>query len=134
MLNKKTTWYWNEGCQSAFEETKKAISDIRALKHYDAKPKTILTTDASYQGLGATLWQTEIDGRRPVALASRFLSNSEKNYATNELELLAIRWAIEHFKYYLLGREFEVETDHKALVPIFNKDKLEKQYSSRLIR
>ncbi len=134
LLKKKTTWDWTEGCQSAFEETKKAISDIRALKHYDTKANTILTTDASYQGLGATLWHTEIDGRRPVAFASRFLSNSEKNYATNELELLAIRWATEHFKYYLLGREFEVETDHKALIPIFNKDKLEKQYSSRLIR
>ena len=134
LLKKKTTWGWTDSCQQAFEETKKAISDIRALKHYDAKAKTILTTDASHQGLGATLWQTEIDGRHPVAFASRFLSKSEKNYAKNELQLLAIRWAIEHFKYYLLSREFEVETDHKALVPIFNKDKLEKQYSSRLIR
>ncbi len=63
LLKKKTTWDWNAGCQQAFEETKKAISDIRAQKHYDVKANTILTTGASYQGLGAKLWQTEIDDR-----------------------------------------------------------------------
>ncbi len=133
LLKKKMTYDWNEGCQLAFKEAKEAVSDIAALKHY-VKANTILTTDASDQGLGATLWQTEIDGHHPVAFASRFLFISEKNFGTNELELPAIRWAIEQFKCYLLGGEFEVKPDHKTSIHVFNNDKLERQHSSRLVR
>ncbi len=133
-MKKNTKWDWTEQHQHAFEGIKRNIAEIESLKHYDPKAETILTTDASTKGLGATLWQKVTDGRRPVAFASRYLSDSEKKYAPNELELLAIKWAIEHFKYQLMGRKFTVETDHKALLPIFNKNCIEKQYSSRLIR
>ncbi len=52
---------------------------------------------------------------------SRYLHQAEQNYATNELDLLAVKWATEHFKHYLLGRHFTVETDRKALVSVFNR-------------
>ncbi len=52
----------------------------------------------------------------------------------NELELLAVKWATEHFKHYLLGRHFTVETDHKALIAVFNRHRAHKEYSSRLTR
>ena len=61
-------------------------------------------------------------------------SCQEKKCAPNELELLAIKRAIEHLKYQPMGRKFTMETDHKALLPIFNKSCIEKQYSGRLIR
>ena len=94
------------------------------LKHYDAAQMANLSTDASTKGLGATLWQDEIIGkdnngepkmsRRPAAFASRFLSNSEKSYAPNELELLAVVWGSDYSQHYLLGRKFWLETDHTA--------------------
>ncbi len=72
-----------------FESLKRDIQTIVPLKHYDVSEETILTTDASTKGLGATLWQREKttnrkDGepkffRRPIVFASRFLNNSEKN-------------------------------------------------------
>ena len=55
-------------------------------------------------------------------------------YAVNELEMLAIVNGTEHFKHYLLGREFTVETDHKALISVLNKQNSSKTYSSRLTR
>ncbi len=102
LLQKRTKWNWTETKNTAFENLKTEIQTIVPLKHYDAAELAILTTDASTKGLGETLWQNELIGkdtsgeskmsRRPVAFASRFLNNSEKNYATNELELLAVVW------------------------------------------
>ena len=46
-------------------------------------------------GLGATLWQEENEVFRPVAFASRFLTDCEKKYAITELELLEALWRLE---------------------------------------
>ena len=96
LLQKKTKWNWTETENAAFENLKSEIQTIVPLKHYDVGETPILTTDASTKGLGVTLWQDETVGRhkngepktsrRPVAFASRFLYNSGKNYAPNELE------------------------------------------------
>ena len=60
--------------------------------------------------------QVQEDGKlRPVACASRALSQQEKNYAITELETLAVAWAITHFHYYLYGHRVTVYTDHAAV-------------------
>ena len=62
----------------------------------------MITTDASTKGLGATLWQEHSDGKlKPISFASQFLSDTEKKYAMNELELLAVVWGLEHFRFYI---------------------------------
>ncbi len=134
LLRKETKWRWGEAQSKAFETLKNDIANITALKHYDPSAEMILTTDGSTKGLGATLWQVDEHGRRAVAFASRYLCRAEKNYAINELELLAVKWAIEHFKFYLLGRRFQVETDHKALVAVLGRKSSNREYSSRLTR
>ncbi len=90
--------------------------------------------DASPHGLGATLWQVKNKERRPIAFASIYLGDSEKNYAQNEFELLVVVWGVEHFKPYLSGYLFQNETDHSSLVNVFNRDRTNKDYSPRLIR
>ncbi len=107
---------------------------ITPLIHFNAEAECILTKDASPLGLEATLWQKEDEGRRPVAFASRYLGDSDKNYAQNELELLGVVWGVEQFKHYLMGKKFKVETDHSALVNVFNRHRNNKYYRPRLIR
>ena len=119
---------------SAFEKLEEEVIRINPLKHFNADSICILTTDASPLGLGATVWQVEEEGRRPVAFASRYKGDSEKNYAQNELELLGVVWGVEHFKHYLMRKHFTVETDHSALINVFNRDRKNKDYSPRLIR
>lgn len=75
----------------------------------------MVQTDASGVGLGAVLLQGEGDDQKPVAYVSRKLWPHETRYSAIELECLAIKWALETFKYYLLGRDFIFQTDHRGL-------------------
>ncbi|XP_058629186.1 uncharacterized protein LOC131538975 [Onychostoma macrolepis] len=74
-----------------------------------------IPTGASDRGLGAVLSQ-EVEGEeRPVLYISRKLSKRETKYSTIEKECLAIRWAVLTHRYYLLGREFTLCSDHAPL-------------------
>ena len=70
----------------------------------------------------------------PIAFASRYLNKQEKNYSTNELELLAVTWAVDRFKNCFLGREFTIATDHKALTSALGDNRSNKTYQSQLTR
>ena len=50
-----------------------------------------------------------------VAYASRQLMTLEINYPTHDLELATVVFALEIWRYYLYGENFEVFTDHKSL-------------------
>ena len=68
------------------------------------------------------LAQDDVNGkRRVIAYASKALNPTQQRYSQTEREALAIIWACEHYRMYLLGARFNVITDHKPLVSIFNK-------------
>jgi len=72
--------------------------------------------DASSIVLGAVLAQPgegEID--HPIAFASRKLSTNKNNYTTTEGEGLAMVYALQKFKHYLLGSHLKMYTDHSTL-------------------
>lgn len=62
--------------------------------------------------MGTVLTQEDAGIERLVAYTSRKLLPAETQYATIKRECLAIRWAVDHFRYYLIGREFTLVTDH----------------------
>ena len=107
---------WKEKHTKAFENIKKQIINITENKHFDKTKDTRVKSDASKKGLEACLEQKHGHTWKPVAYASRFLKKLEERYSTNELQLLAIVWALEHFKYYLYGNKFTLQTDHQALL------------------
>ena len=82
-----------------------------------------VTTDASGQAVGGVLTQ---EGH-PVAYESRKLRIHELNYPTHDLELLAVVHALKLWRHYLLGRTFELQTDHKSLKWIFTQPDLNMQ-------
>ena len=95
------------------------------VKYFDPNLQTELLTDASkLQGLGYALVQRQTDGQlRLIQCGSRSLTSAERNYARIELEALAIQWAIQKSRHYLLGlQKFKVVTDHNPLLGIFKKD------------
>lgn len=78
--------------------------------------------NASSIALGAVLSQPEEgDIDHPIAFASWKLSTAEKNYTTTKREGLAMVYALQKFRHYLLGSHFNMYTDHSALRYLVNK-------------
>ena len=71
--------------------------------------------------MGAVLLQLGDNGLQPVSFISRRLSDSETRYHSNELECLALVWALKKFHSYIYGRPFSVQTDNSALTWLFSK-------------
>ena len=75
------------------------------LKFTNFEKENFLETVASLIGLGAVLSQLQDDSgfenKFFVPYASRLLSKAERNYVINELEGLAVLWAISRFKTYI---------------------------------
>ena len=125
----KQSFLWGEEHDKAFNDIIIMIAKIPSLYHFDSSKRSRDKCDASHNGLGACLEQEVEPGVwDPTAFASRFLSNAEVKYSTNELELLAIVWACEHFRTYLLGTRFQVLTDHKAIITALNENYNNKSY------
>ena len=103
--------------------------------HYAKDKDNIVTTDASKTGHGITLWQKQVDGKlKPIAFGNRFLNDTEKKYSIGELELLAVVWGLERFRFYLYGKKVFLYTDHQELEPLIKRNRCNKQYSARLTR
>lgn len=118
LTKKDIGWRWSDEQQQAFERLKELLitPPILKLPDFTRKFSFTLQTDASDQGLGAVLAQKGEDGHlHPVAYASRRLTKDELKYHTQEKEALAIIWACEKFRSYLMGETFDVETDHGSL-------------------
>ena len=107
---------------NAFQSLKDSFLNTPILTHFDPTRPTILETDASGRAICGILSQLvpykNGEGQwRPVAFASRKLSDTETRYHTHDLELLAIVWSCEKWRHYLEGLkdEFVVLTDHMNL-------------------
>ena len=126
LLSKHNQWTWDKPQQGAYTRIKEALTTTPILAPFDTGLKTIVSADASSYGLGAVLLQKQKNGEIwAVAYISRAMTPTEQRYAQIEKEGLALTWACERFRDYLVGLNFHVETDHKPLVPLFSNKLLD---------
>jgi hypothetical protein len=130
LQKKDQQWKWEQEQIQSFQQLQSILTEEPVLQYPDFTKPFIVTTDASGFAIGAILSQGKVGEDKPIAYASRTLSDSEQNYSTIERELISIIWACKHFRPYLLGRNFTIVTDHKPLTWMFNV----KDPSSRLLR
>lgn len=127
LLKKSSSWLWDASQQNSYEEIMKALSTSPTLAFYDVSKPTIITADACSYGIGGAILQKHGDVLKPVEYCSRTLSPSERKYAMIEKELLASTWVCERFSKYLVGLpNFELQTDHKPLIPLLNSTDIDK--------
>ena len=124
LLHKGQKWVWTPECTQAFKTTKKLLTSSQVLVHYDTSLPVKLAADASQYGLGAVISHVLPDGlEKPIAFASRTLSDSEQNYSQIDKEALALIFGVHKFHTYLYGRKFTLVTDHKPLMSILGPKK-----------
>lgn len=116
LTQKAAQFLWTSECEISFQTLKQLLCSAPILAYPKFDRNFILQTDASDYGVGAVLSQLDDQGNeKVVAYASKSLSTREQQYSTTEKEAYAVVYGTEHFRVYLLGRHFEVITDHNAL-------------------
>ena len=112
-------WQWTDIHQRAFEALKLALTSAPLMRIPDFDLPFVLHTDANNTGLGAVLSQVINGIEHPIYYASKTLNPAQRNYHTTEKECLAVKWACQLFRPYLIGKPFVVYTDHSALRWLF---------------
>ncbi|GJV15602.1 reverse transcriptase domain-containing protein [Tanacetum coccineum] len=80
-----------------------------------------LMCDASDFVIGAVLGQRKIKHFQPIHYASKTMTEAQIHYTTTEKEMLAVVYAFEKFRPYLVLSKSIVYTDHSALKYLMNK-------------
>lgn len=109
---------WTDETTAAFNLLKQHLVTEPVLCKPDFQKEFFVITDASKDGLGAVLTQKDEEGHEhPIIYSSRSLHGSEVNYGISKLELLAVVWAVQLYRPYLLGSPFTITiiSDHSAL-------------------
>ena len=119
LLKKGEQFVWSSACQESFDRLKEILTGPEIMAFPRDMGEYILDTDACDTSIGCVLSQMQDGRERVIAYASRSLNKAEKNYCVTDKELLAVRYFMEYFRQYLLGRKFVVRTDHQALVWLF---------------
>ncbi|GJT83351.1 reverse transcriptase domain-containing protein [Tanacetum coccineum] len=130
LLEKETPFYFSKECIEAFNTLKKNLTEAPILIAPDWNEPFELMCDASDFALGAVLGQRHEKHFRPIHYASKTMMEAESRYTTTEKEMLAVVYAFEKFRSYLVMNKCTVYTDHSALKYLFAK----KDSKARLLR
>ena len=115
LLKKDKVFNWSTACEESLRKLLGLLMREIVLSFPDFSQPFILTTDACQLGLGAVLAQ-ERDGQQvPISFASRACKGAESNWSARELETLGIVWSVEHFREFLYGKAFVLQSDHHSL-------------------
>ena len=125
LLSPSHAWVWGPTQEDSFIAIKAELTQPTVLALYDPEASSKVSADASSYGLGAALLQQSGQIWKPVAYASRSMTETERRYAQIEKEALAVTWACDKFENYILGTHFLIESDHKPLIPLLNAKNLD---------
>lgn len=111
LIKKDTVFEWSQNHCNEWQAICRILSSAPLLPIFDPTRETKISSDASRNGIGSALLQRYGDSWRPVAYASRTMSEAEQRYAQIEKETMAITFGCEKFFHFVYGRKFIVETD-----------------------
>nr|GEZ74487.1 reverse transcriptase [Tanacetum cinerariifolium] len=129
-LEKNSPFIFSNECIQAFRTLKEKLTEASILIAPNRDQPFELMCDASDYAIGDVLGQRVEKHFRPIYYASKTMNQAETNYTTTEKEMLAVVYAFEKFRSYLIMNKSIVYTDHSALKYLFAK----KDAKARLLR
>ncbi|GJU72186.1 reverse transcriptase domain-containing protein [Tanacetum coccineum] len=130
LLEKDTSFFFSNECIQAFQTLKKKLTEAPILIAPDWDLPFKLMCDASNFAIGKVLGQRHDKHFRPIHYAIKTMTEAKSNYTITEKEMLAVVYAFEKFRSYLVLNKIIVYTDHSALKYLFAK----KDSKARLLR
>ncbi|XP_071939872.1 uncharacterized protein [Coffea arabica] len=130
LLQKDMTFNFTHECKVAFDKLKESLTSPPIIQSPDWSLPFEIMCDVSDYAIGSVLGQRIGKAAHVIYYASRVLSGAQLNYSTTEKELLAVIFALEKFRSYLLGVKVIIFSDHAVLRYLLAK----KDAKPRLIR
>ncbi|GJS92301.1 reverse transcriptase domain-containing protein, partial [Tanacetum coccineum] len=121
LLEKETPFFFSEECIESFNTLKRKLTEAPILIAPDWDLPFELMCDASDFAIGAVLGQRKNKHFQPIHYASKTMTEAQAHYTTTEKELLAVVYAFEKFRSYLVLSKSIVYTDHSAIKYLFAK-------------
>nr|GEV70245.1 reverse transcriptase domain-containing protein [Tanacetum cinerariifolium] len=121
LLKKDTLFLFSKECVEAFQTLKRKLTEAPILTAPNWDMLIELMCDASDFAISAVLGQRQEKHFRPIHYASKTMTEAESNYTTTEKEMLAVVYAFEKFRSYLIMNKSIVYTNHSALKYLFYK-------------
>ena len=123
LLEKDTKFYFDESCQNSFEEIKSRLVESLIMAKPEWNREFEIVCDASDFAMGALLGQKAEKVFKAIYYASKTFNKAQENSSTTEKEMLAIVFACEKFRPYILGSHVIIHTDHAAIKYLMAKKK-----------
>nr|GEW32881.1 hypothetical protein [Tanacetum cinerariifolium] len=121
LLEKDTPFEFNDECQKEFELLKEKLTCAPVIVSPNWNIPFKLMCDASDFAVGAVLGQKDGKNFHPIYFTSKTLNLAQQKYTVTEKELMAVVFAFNKFKFYLILSKTIVHTDHSALMNLFKK-------------
>ncbi|GJS35857.1 reverse transcriptase domain-containing protein [Tanacetum coccineum] len=121
LLEKDTQFEFNDECQSAFELLKEKLTCAPMIVKPELNLPFELMCDASDFAIGAILGQKDRKNFHPIHFASKTLNPAQQKYTITEKELMAVVFAFDKFRSYLILSKTIIHTDYSALKHLFKK-------------
>ena len=120
-LAKGVTFAWSQPCEGAFDKLKTMLMSPPIMRSLNWELPFEIMCDANDYAIGAVLGQMEDKKAFVIYYANKSLDSAQPNYTTTEKEFLAVIFALENFKSYIVGSPVTIFTDHAALKYLLSK-------------
>jgi hypothetical protein len=120
LQKKRIKYEWSGKCEDNFQCLKDFLTNAPILKVVYPNEYFVLCTYACKEGLIRVLMQNG----HVICYESKKLKDHEINYATHDLELEAMVYALHMWRTYLTGRKFKLRIDHNGLKYLFEQPTL----------